>query len=80
MSDTVKLIIEIPKEEYEFIKSSVLVPLKNSYSELIVNGIPLDDVRAEIEKDARGYRCDEFIDGINHALEIIDNIGKEIEE
>lgn len=75
MSETVKLIIEIPKEKYEHIKTfSDVVP--DTYSSLVKNAIPLDDVKAEIESDARDYRCDEFVDGINHALEIIDNIGK----
>lgn len=32
----------------------------------------IDDVKAEIEKDTREYVCDEFVDGLNHALEIID--------
>lgn len=40
----------------------------------------IDDVKAEIQNDARGYMCDEYVDGINHALEIIDNIGKESKE
>lgn len=36
----------------------------------------IEDLKAEIEKDTREYVCDEFVDGLNHALEIIDNIGK----
>ena len=36
----------------------------------------IEDIKAEIEDYARNYRCDEFIDGMNQALEIIDNIGK----
>lgn len=32
----------------------------------------IEKIRAEIEKDTREYVCDEFVDGLNHALEIID--------
>lgn len=46
MSDTVKLIIEIPAETYEYWKTH-----KDEYvlAEAIQNGIPLDDVKALIE-------------------------------
>ena len=57
MSDTVKLIIEIPKEtKQEFDKTESIV-LKGAYFDLdgiigkaIQNGISLDDVKAEIGK------------------------------
>ena len=58
MSDTVKLIIEIPKEEYEYIKAlSDVAIAPNTYSILVKNGIPLDTVKAEIKE-----KCD----NINH--------------
>lgn len=47
MSDTVKLIIEIPKETYEYWKTH-----RNEYvlAEAIGKGIPLDTVKTEIDK------------------------------
>lgn len=73
MSNTVKLIIEIPKPMYESVQSGTYC---GTLYEELKNGIPLDDVKAEIQNDACNYWGDEFVDGINHALEIIDNIGK----
>lgn len=80
MSDTVKLIIEIPKYYYESIKHDVehhlteYLPFK-----IIGNGIPLDDVKLKIEQDM----CfDMFNDYGNETAihkelwEILDNIGK----
>lgn len=61
MSDTVKLIIEIPKVTYNDIKVGKIysslrdVPLESA--EAIKNGIPLDDVKVEIKE-----KCDT----INH--------------
>lgn len=80
MSETVKLIIEIPKEEYEFIKSSFSAQYKHAYSKMILNGIPLDDVKAEIEQNAYP-----IVHGVNNhekgmtlygILQVLDNIGK----
>lgn len=57
MSDTVKLIIEIPKDYYEVLsKTEVILTSQRSgktfmsviYS-AVKNGIPLDDVKAEIK-------------------------------
>jgi hypothetical protein len=84
MSETVKLIIEIPKEEYEFIKSSVLIPPKDSYCELIVNAIPLDDVKAEIDR-LPDLNPDYPMDKIIHiskwnVMQILNNIGKGVSE
>ncbi|MBR1904887.1 MAG: hypothetical protein IJ819_00290 [Clostridiales bacterium] len=73
MSDTVKLIIEMPVEAYEYWKTH---RAEYVLAEAIEKGIPLDDVKKELQNDARDYGCDEFVDGINHALEILDNIGK----
>ena len=58
MSDTVKIIIEIPKEEYEYIKAlSDVAIAPNTYSILVKNGIPLDSVKAEIKE-----KCDSIDD------------------
>jgi hypothetical protein len=77
MSDTVKLIIEIPKDYYEIIKHEVEHHLTDYRPlEIIGNGIPLDTVKAEIVdkaiKDANG---EGFI-FLGRLLRIFDNIGK----
>ena len=78
-----KLIIDIPKETYKKIQSgefwlSCGLDLSNSY-DYIKNGVPLDKIRAQIEKIellavyTRG-------DIKNMALEIIDKYRAESEE
>ena len=70
-----KLIIDIPEEEYERIKD-----IPNDYKLLIhkavANGTPLDDVKAEIEEMPTDY-CGGYI-GLDkkEVLQILDNIGK----
>lgn len=98
MSETVKLIIEIPKEDMEFIRKTSFVEdertmFKQSPSDRqgtmmlfrlmdsVKDGIPLDDVKAEIQKKYREVEfMDAFSGGCNYAigevLEILDNIGK----
>ena len=78
MSETEKLIIEIPKEEYELIVGDEACGL-NPLTRAIAHGISLDDVKAEIEEKISHY--DHFQNsntahGLEMALEIIDNIGK----
>lgn len=96
MSETVKLIIELPKDYYEIIKHDVEHHLTDYRPfEIIGNGIPLDDVKAEItehhdihlgELKSRSnigilmFGSDAYDRGIKHAIEILDNIGKESEE
>ena len=72
MSDTVKLIIEIPKAEYERLVYIDHLKLR-SYIE---NGTPLDGVKAEIQKMPTDY-CGGYI-GLdkNEVLKILDNVGK----
>ena len=80
MSDTIKLIIEIPEEVYEYWKTH-----KDEYvlAEAIGKGTPLDDIKAEIAKeiiprDSDDYDHDVMYQncGLRIALKIIDNIGK----
>lgn len=100
MSDTVKLIIEIPEEAYNVLLTEQVLPPHIDVEWLLIHGIPLDsnseraevqayfdgqaygweegrkalidELKVELERDACDYGCDEFVDGINHALEIID--------
>lgn len=84
MSDKVKLIIEIPKEDYEFTKGAKTARVFPSeyYVKLILNGIPLDDVKAEIVALPKTYPFVNHIDTYvkeDDVLQILANIGKESE-
>lgn len=82
-----KLIIDIPEEMYEFTKSARKARTYNAedYVDLILNGTPLEDVRAEIEELDRYYDNDYFSTNncpmykCNEVLQILDRIGKESE-
>lgn len=85
MSDTVKLIIEIPKEDFK----KLVNPYQhneiwcNRLKRMVMNGIPLDDVKEEIEQDMSFDMFDDYGNKtrIHKELwEILDNIGKESEE
>lgn len=72
-----KLIIDIPKESYEYIKTmsdqgwltspeyaNAIRLTSSDYAYVIKNGTPLDDVKAEINKayiDVTMYSCDEQV-------------------
>ena len=71
MSDTVKLIIEIPKPMYENVQNGTYCG--TLYKEL-KNGTPLDDVKAEMT--ALRYGSDTYKHAIDDVIEILDNIGK----
>ena len=85
MSDNIKLIIEIPKETYEYWKNH-----RDEYvlAEAIKNGIPLDEVKANIEKQIeRDFEYAEtetlkvpchygIANGLQNAIRFLDNIGK----
>ncbi len=77
MSDTVKLIIEIPKEAYNVLLTEQVLPSHIDVEWLLIHGIPLDDVKAEIDSaKVPKNRMSFFRDGIDCALQILDNIGK----
>ena len=90
MSETVKLIIELQKKEYEGFKELIAINIGGRCSgkgiirsclNAVKNGIPLDDVKAEIEKKYREAEfMNEFSGGYNHAinevLEVLKSIGK----
>ena len=76
MSDTVKVIIEIPKDYYEIIKHEVEHHLTDYMPfEIIANGTPLDSAKTEIERlkhqytDVSGYRWwNNAIDNCLHTI------------
>ena len=81
-----KLIIDIPEDYYEIIKHHVdNHQLDYRPFEIIANGTPLDDVKAEI-KEARLFHVGTFeddnpidygiVEGFNKAITILDNTGK----
>lgn len=85
MSDTVKIIAEVDREYYEIIKRDVENHLTDFYPfEIIGNGIPLDDVKAEIEQNAypivHGVNNHEMGMTLYGILQVLDNIGKESED
>ena len=88
MSDTVKLIIEIPKELYENKKGYLTNMDAHMICKAVQNGTPLDDVITEMKKKKRfhvgSFEADDPIDygiviGFDKAIAILDNIGKESE-
>ena len=85
MSETVKLIIEIPKVEYELIVGEHEVIVGSGVCELktlpkaVAEGIPLDDVKAEIEAKEMAETNIErqfYNMALGDVIKIIDNIGK----
>lgn len=58
MSDTVKLIIEIPRNEYEYTCNLTLHD-RSIWDDAIRKGIPLDDVKADMRepKGEKGTGC-----------------------
>ena len=89
MSDTVKIIIEIPKDHYELLVEAeeLLSSQKEGHTFMsviysaVANGTPLDDVKAELEKHqfSREYCCDHNIDtaiDMGMVRIILDSIGR----
>ena len=75
MNDTVKLIIEIPRNEYEYTCDMTLHD-RSIWDNAIRKGIPLDDVKAEIKRmEYHMIDCDVLVSQ-EEVLDIIDNIGK----
>lgn len=72
-----KLIIDISEEIYqEAIKSGYSYMYDEEVANAVADGIPLDDVKAEIKKMPTDY-CGGYI-GLdkNEVMEILDNIGR----
>ena len=74
MSDTVKLIIEIPKELYEMCKKYESYTC-DSETLAIAHGIPLDDVKAEIKELTKAH-CIQVMDREDIPLLALDIIEK----
>ena len=76
MSDTVKLIIELPTDKYLSVKTNII---NDFIYDAVKHGIPLDDVKAEIETDLSGDMFDDYGNETDlHKVlwEILDNVGK----
>lgn len=76
MSDTVKLIVEISKEMMKALEVGNFGSKYNPYDVcwLVKNGIPLDDVKAEIRE-----HCERYADGdiiADEVIQAVDNIVK----
>ena len=88
MTDTVKLIIEIPKADYlafSELSEKEKVNELSYYERIIANGIPLDDVKAEIDKAQEPYKTSTAYDegvrfGLMLAYQIIDKYKAESED
>lgn len=89
MNDTVKLIIEIPKEVKQVFDNAESNNLKGGFYDYggiigraIQNGIPYDDVKAEIKTFTITEKSEYdigFNDAVLKCFNILDNIGKESE-
>ena len=84
MSDIVKLIIKIPKEDYKRItKYQNVSGCENMLTNSIINAIPLDDVKAEIkakkvvETDIVKLFYNMALNDVNEILADIDNTESE---
>ena len=81
MSDNIKLIIEIPKEDYK----KLVNPYQHNeiwcerLKRIVINGTPLDSVKAEIEALSNAnpsyWHSGDMVER-EEVLEIIDSIGK----
>ena len=74
-----KLIIDIDEYDLEWIRNGYCIPLElnEKMTEMIINGIPLDDIWAEIEEkvlESLSDGGDDWFtaDKVNKCLEIID--------
>lgn len=80
MSETVKLIIEISEERYNGAMRKAKYTRVTGIDAVLAKGIPLDDVKAEIEKlpDLNpDYPMDKTIHISKwNVMQILDNIGK----
>lgn len=77
-SDTIKLVIEIPKRDYEEIKNVGIFTFPR-VAKAIEEATTLDDVKAELQNladDPWSVTFGSAKQGLESAIEILDNIGK----
>jgi len=88
MSDTVKLVIELPKDRYTVILRIAdiqMVRRMPTLEQVVANGIPLDDVKTEIDKAQEPYQTSTAYDegvrfGLMLAYQIVDRYKAESED
>ena len=77
MTDTVKLIVELPTDKYLAVKTNII---NDFIYDAVKHGTPLDDVKTRMQKLADAP-CNMVFgsasQGLEAAIEILDNIGKE---
>ena len=73
------LIINIPEEDYNFVKRQVKDGITNPLKICIANGNPLDTVLAELRSDIESMDFD-FGDYYDHTDEIIEMVCKVIDK
>lgn len=76
-----KLIIDIPESIFNTIQADEMISREQlAILQIhILNGTPLDDVKAELQKiadDSWNMRVGSVSQGLEDAIEILDNIGK----
>ena len=81
MSDTVKIIVELPKSALKLLNTTGVDWLDAAHIlSAVAHGIPLDDVKAEIVTaydEVTLYSCDEQVSCFaSKVTTILDNIGK----
>ena len=78
MSETVKLIIEIPKDDFKKLANPYQLNEVwcNRLKRMVMNGTPLDDVKKEIFKLIDNTDSIYGTSALHSVLEILDNIGK----
>ena len=74
-----KIVIDIPEDEYSWLKEHPnSIRWSSVYTDSILNGTPLDDIKKEIIDRAKRTMNDTRAEGIYMALQIIDkHTGKE---
>ena len=87
MSETVKIIVEVPRETYLELKSGFMTRNALASAEAIANGTPLDNVKAEfVNLYPKNYMGGLELGGaechfsLNKVLKILESIGKEESE
>ena len=76
-----QIVIDIPKEDYNFIKKQVADGIDNPLKVYIANGTPFDKIRAEIERQEKWLLqagCNTY--NVDIALDAIKSVVAESED